>query len=208
MFFFSFLFNSYENSFSFAAQVLFATLERWCTHKCKQQHLELTVANRRAVLDDSVLLSVRYLQMTANEFLSGPMPSGLFNAQETAVLMKHILNPKHPKWTCQRLTRDVLEYMGTPRTRRGPAAGAGLSYVIKRRSSSSRGTCGGGGGGGDGGSQSSEFESPDRRSTGCCFRGGRKAKKNGGGGKKNKSKRCTDSCFCNYLIYCLDVCFG
>ncbi|XP_015369479.1 PREDICTED: BTB/POZ domain-containing protein 2-like isoform X2 [Diuraphis noxia] len=188
--------------------VLFATLERWCTHKCKQQHLELTVANRRAVLDDTVLLSVRYLQMTANEFLSGPMPSGLLNAQETAVLMKHILNPKQPKWTCQRLTKETLEYMSTPRAKRNhgaAGAGGGLSYVIKRRSSSFRGTasdphrCDG-----DDSSQSSEFDSPKRS---LCCAGGKKNKKNGGTGKKNK-KKCMDSCFCNCLIYCLDVCFG
>ncbi|XP_025409717.1 BTB/POZ domain-containing protein 2-like isoform X1 [Sipha flava] len=184
--------------------VLFTTLERWCTHKCKQQHLELTVPNRRAVLDDTVLLSVRYLQMTANEFLSGPMPSGLLNAQETAVLMKHILNPKHPKWTCQRLTKETLEYMSTPRTKRNQAGGAGLSYVIKRRSSSFKGSCDPHDGGDDG-SQSSEFDSP-KRSLGCSGGGGgKKGKKNGG--KKNK-KKCTNSCFCNYLVYCLDVCFG
>ncbi|CAH1738603.1 unnamed protein product [Aphis gossypii] len=113
--------------------VLFATVERWCTHKCKQQHLELTVANRRAVLDDTVLLSVRYLQMTANEFLSGPMPSGLLNAQETAVLMKHILNPKQPKWTCQRLTKETLEYMATARAKRShgtAGAGGGTAVVV------------------------------------------------------------------------------
>lgn len=182
------------------AQVLFKALERWCTHKCKQQHLELTVANRRAVLDDGVLLSVRYLRMTANEFLSGPMPSGLLSAQETAVLMKHILNPKRPKWTClQRLTDETLECMATPRTRPdgngGNHAGGGLSYVIKRRSSSFR--CD---------SQSSEFDSPKRSSSS----GGGKNKsggKNKTGGKKNK-KKCVNSCFCNYLVYCLDVCFG
>lgn len=196
----------------FAVQVLFTTVERWCTHKCKQQHLELTVANRRAVLDDTVLLSVRYLQMTANEFLTGPMPSGLLNAQETAVLMKHILNPKQPKWTCQRLTKETLEYMATARAKRShgtAGAGGGLSYVIKRRSSSFRGGVprhygGGGGGDGDDSSQSSEFENSPKRSSFCCT-GGKKNKKNGG--KKNK-KKCTDSCFCNCLIYCLDVCFG
>lgn len=188
--------------------MLFATLERWCTHKCKQQHLELTVANRRAVLDDAVLLSVRYLQMTANEFLSGPMPSGLFCAQETAVLMKHILNPRHPKWTCRRITDEALRYMAVPRTKPAAAAasatasatgsGAGLSYVIRRRSSSLKG-------GGTGSRRSSsEFNgSPVRRSW-CCS-SGKKAKSKGD--KKNK-KKCTDSCFCNYLVYCLDVVFG
>jgi len=180
----------------FGPQVLFTTLERWCTHKCKQQHLELTVSNRRAVLDDTVLLAVRYLQMTANEFLSGPMPSGLLNAQETAVLMKHILNPKHPKWTCQRLTVEALEYMATPRTKTASACGAGLSYVIKRRTSSVRGTAGGGGDN----QSSSEFDSPDRSG------GGKKAKKNGAG-KKTK-KKCTDSCLCNYLVYCINLIFG
>lgn len=174
--------------------MLFATLERWCTHKCKQQHLELTVPNRRAVLDDSVLLSVRYLQMTANEFLSGPMPSGLLNAQETAVLMKHILNPKHPAWTCQRLTEETLLYMSAPRSR--PASGVGLSYVIKRRSSSSTSSKGGG----------------NRLSSETCdCSGGKKANNGGGGGggsdKKNK-KKCTDGCFCNSLMYCLDWFFG
>lgn len=187
------------------AQVLFTTLERWCTHKCKQQHLELTVANRRAVLDDTVLLSVRYLQMTANEFLSGPMPSGLLNAQETAVLMRHILNPKMLKWTCQRLTKETLEYMCTPRDRRNYGAGGGLSYVIKRRSSSFRGTasyphrCDG-----DDSSQSSEFDSPKRS---LCCAGGKKNKKNSGNGKKNETKR-LNSCFCICLFFCLDVCFG
>lgn len=193
--------------------MLFTTLERWCTHKCKQQHLELTVANRRAVLDDTVLLSVRYLLMTANEFLSGPMPSGLLNAQETAVLMKHILNPKQPKCqTCQRLTKETLEYMSAARARRNHGAGGGgLSYVIKRRSSSFKGGAAGGadedcGGGCCSSSlQSSEFDSPNRSS--CCSGGGKKGKKNGGAGKKNK-KKCMDSCFCNYLIYCLDACFG
>lgn len=181
-------------------QVLFATLERWCTHKCKQQHLELTVANRRAVLDDSVLLSVRYPRMTANEFLSGPMPSGLLNAQETAVLMKHILDPKRPAWTCQRLTQDVLAYMSAPRAR--PASGAaGLSYVIRRRSSSSASSSKGGGGGGH---RSSSVAEP------CCEKCSSAAgcsKKTKGGDKKNK-KKCTDGCFCNCLVYCIDWFFG
>ncbi|XP_050533221.1 BTB/POZ domain-containing protein 2-like isoform X2 [Daktulosphaira vitifoliae] len=167
--------------------VLFNTLERWCTHKCKQQHLELTVPNKRLVLDDTLLLSIRYLQMTANEFLSGPMPSGLLNAQETAVMMKHILNPKHPKWTCQRLTKETLEYMATPRLKRNSAS---LAYVIKRRASTSRSS-----GGYD---QQPEMDSPGSGSK----RAGKKSKKN-----KSK-KKCTDSCFCNYLVYCLDVCFG
>lgn len=176
-------------------QVVFATVERWCMHKCKLQHLELTVDNRRSVLDDAVLLSVRYLQMTANEFLCGPMPSGLLNAQETAVLMKHILNPKDPKWTCQRLTEETLAYMSRPRTQPSRATGLqGLSYVIKRRSS-------GKGPSEHRGSESSDFDSP-KRSFGC----GRKSKKTGGP-KKNKNK-CMDSCFCTYLVYCLDACFG
>lgn len=175
--------------------------------------MELTVANRRAVLDDAVLLSVRYLQMTANEFLSGPMPSGLFCAQETAVLMKHILNPRHPKWTCRRITDEALRYMAVPRTKPAAVAtaaaavtgsGAGLSYVIRRRSSSLKGGGSGGGGGGGSRRSSSEFSgSPVRRSW-CCS-SGKKAKSKSD--KKNK-KKCTDSCFCNYLVYCLDVVFG
>ncbi|XP_050443824.1 BTB/POZ domain-containing protein 2-like isoform X2 [Adelges cooleyi] len=181
--------------------VLFNTLERWCTHKCKQQHLELTVANKRLVLDDTLLLSVRYLLMTANEFLSGPMPSGLFNAQETAVIMKHILNPKHPKWTCQRLTKEALEYMATARTRRAAAA---LSYVIKRRASAA-GRASSSSSGGHHHQLPPELEdSPG--GGGCGKRAGKKSKKDKSGSKSKK--KCTDSCFCNYLIYCLDVCFG
>ncbi|VVC40886.1 BTB/POZ domain,SKP1/BTB/POZ domain,BTB/Kelch-associated [Cinara cedri] len=180
--------------------VLFTALERWCTHKCRQQHLELTVRNRRTVLDDAMLLSVRYLQMTANEFLSGPMPSGLLDAQETSVLMKQILNRKQPRWTCQRLTEDVLDYMARPRNKHHHAGGGALSYVIKRRSSSFRGGGDQHGGAGAGcSSPSSEFDSPGSRAS------GKKSKKNGG--KKNK-KRCVDGCFCGHLIYFLDVCFG
>jgi len=164
--------------------------------------LELTAANRRAVLDDAALLSVRYLRMTANEFLSGPMPSGLLTAQETAVLMKHILDPKRPRWTrVQRLTGDTLEYMASPRLR-GPdrrAGAGGLSYVIKRRSSSS--SRGAACAAADDDGQPSDSDSPRRSSDKNKHAGGKNKH------KKNK-KKCMDSCFCNYLIYCLDVCFG
>ena len=59
--------------------VVFSVLERWSNRECKRCQLELSAENRRSVLSEELLFSVRYLLMNSTEFVSGPMQSGLLH---------------------------------------------------------------------------------------------------------------------------------
>ncbi|XP_039283799.1 BTB/POZ domain-containing protein 2-like [Nilaparvata lugens] len=90
--------------------VLFSALERWCNRECKRCQLELSAENRRSVLGEELLFSVRYLLMTSQQFLSGPMQSGLLDQYETTVLLGHILNSPVSA-SAQTLTQSVLDHL-------------------------------------------------------------------------------------------------
>jgi hypothetical protein len=74
--------------------VLFDALVRWCNRECKRKRLELSAENKRAVLGEETLFAVRYLLMSSEEFLAGPMQSGLLNQTEINVILGYILH--HP----------------------------------------------------------------------------------------------------------------
>lgn len=94
--------------------VLFLALERWCNRECKRCQLELSAENRRSVLGEDLLFSVRYLLMTSQEFLSGPMQSGLLDQYETTVILGHILNSPVSA-SAQTLTQTALDHLKKPR---------------------------------------------------------------------------------------------
>ncbi|KAJ9594991.1 hypothetical protein L9F63_013713 [Diploptera punctata] len=101
-----------ENLDLISERILFDALDRWCNRECKKRRLELTAENRRAVLGQDILFCVRYLLMTPNEFLEGPMQSGLLNQVERSVISAHIRRtPSIPSMHLE----GVLVKMRTPR---------------------------------------------------------------------------------------------
>lgn len=113
--------------------VLFDALVRWCNRECKRRQLELSAENKRAVLGEETLHAVRYLLMSSEEFLAGPMQSGLLNQNETTAILGHILGhpvPENP------LLADILPRMRSPRNRP-----RGQPVPLSRRSAPVR--CGG-----------------------------------------------------------------
>lgn len=94
--------------------VLFDALVRWCNRECKRKRLELSTENKRAVLGEDTLYAVRYLLMSSEEFLAGPMQSGLLNQTEINVILGYILH--HPVHENPHLAK-VIPRMGTPRSR-------------------------------------------------------------------------------------------
>ncbi|PSN57673.1 hypothetical protein C0J52_05425 [Blattella germanica] len=96
--------------------ILFDALDRWCNRECKRRRLELSQENRRGVLGQEILFSVRYLLMSSEEFLQGPMQSGLLDQNETAVMLAHILRHNPPPITPSHL-EGVLMKMKVPRCR-------------------------------------------------------------------------------------------
>lgn len=93
--------------------VLFDALVRWCNCECKRRRLELSAENKRAVLGEDTLYAVRYLLMSSEEFLAGPVQSGLLNPSEISEFLGYILH--HPVPENPRLAR-VLDRMQTPRS--------------------------------------------------------------------------------------------
>jgi hypothetical protein len=94
--------------------VLFDALVRWCNRECKRRRLELSPENKRAVLGEDILYSVRYLLMSSEEFLSGPMQSGLLNQTEINVILGYILH--HRVHENPHLAKFIPR-MRTPRSR-------------------------------------------------------------------------------------------
>ncbi|PNF42920.1 hypothetical protein B7P43_G11846 [Cryptotermes secundus] len=92
--------------------VLFDALVRWCNRECKRKRLELSAENKRAVLGEETLYAVRYLLMSSEEFLAGPMQSGLLNQTEVNVILGYILH--HPVHENPHLAK-VIPQMRTPR---------------------------------------------------------------------------------------------
>ncbi|XP_063241685.1 BTB/POZ domain-containing protein 2-like [Bacillus rossius redtenbacheri] len=75
--------------------VLFAALERWSGRECRRRRLELSPKQRRRVLGEEALFSVRYGLMTSEQFLAGPMQSGLLDEAEVTALLALVLG--HPR---------------------------------------------------------------------------------------------------------------
>ncbi|XP_021939203.1 BTB/POZ domain-containing protein 3-like isoform X2 [Zootermopsis nevadensis] len=94
--------------------ILFDALVRWCNRECKRRRLELSAENKRAVLGEETLYAVRYLLMSSEEFLAGPMQSGLLNQREINMILGHILHHPVPENPC---LSNVIPRMRTPRNR-------------------------------------------------------------------------------------------
>uniref|UniRef100_A0A1B6DBP6 BTB domain-containing protein n=1 Tax=Clastoptera arizonana TaxID=38151 RepID=A0A1B6DBP6_9HEMI len=94
--------------------ILFSALERWCNRECKRCQMELSAENRRSVLGEELLFSVRYLLMNSQSFLSGPMQSGLLDQAESTVLMSYILHTPITT-TAPSLKPDIIEIFRKPR---------------------------------------------------------------------------------------------
>jgi hypothetical protein len=94
--------------------VLFEALVRWCKCECKRRRLELSAENKRDVLGEETLYAVRYLLMSSEEFLAGPMQSGLLNQSEINTILGHILHHQVPENPC---LSNVIPRMRTPRNR-------------------------------------------------------------------------------------------
>ncbi|XP_014484432.1 PREDICTED: BTB/POZ domain-containing protein 6-B isoform X2 [Dinoponera quadriceps] len=75
--------------------ILFSALDRWAAAECRRQGLEPLPFNKRAVLSDEICFSVRYLLMNDQEFVSGPMASGILTNEECVHIVSRIL--KHPE---------------------------------------------------------------------------------------------------------------
>lgn len=91
--------------------VLFDALVRWCNCECKRRRLELSAENKRAVLGEDTLYAVRYILMSSEEFLAGPLQSGLLNPSEISEFLGYILHhpvPENP--------RPAIRQMQTPRS--------------------------------------------------------------------------------------------
>ncbi|XP_067212405.1 BTB/POZ domain-containing protein 6-A isoform X2 [Linepithema humile] len=74
---------------------LFSALDRWAKAECRRQGIEPLPANKRAVLSDDICYSVRYLLMDDEEFINGPMASGILTNEECVHIISKILG--HPE---------------------------------------------------------------------------------------------------------------
>ncbi|XP_075224210.1 BTB/POZ domain-containing protein 2-like isoform X2 [Lycorma delicatula] len=168
--------------------VLFSALERWCNRECKRCQLELSAENRRSVLGDDLLFSVRYLLMTSQEFLSGPMQSGLLDQFETTVILGHILSSPVSA-TAPILTPEVLKKLKRPRKK-----SCGSPVILSERSAKAKNS--------NSGKNSSKSNSSKKL-----------GKKNKPKKQKRKdvdgspSKKCSSSCFLEYVIGALACLF-
>lgn len=64
-------------------------ISTWACQECKRQKKELKSTNKCEVLGKSVYC-VRYLLMTADEFVSGPCASGLLSEEERDFFLRRI----------------------------------------------------------------------------------------------------------------------
>lgn len=77
--------------------ILFWSLERWAAAECRRQSVPEPYSgkHKRAMLPDDIWFSVRYLLMNDQEFVSGPMSSGIFTHEECVQIISKIL--RHPE---------------------------------------------------------------------------------------------------------------
>ncbi|GFT96869.1 hypothetical protein NPIL_40623 [Nephila pilipes] len=75
--------------------VVFDSVMRWACRACKKQRKELTSENKRSVLGKALFL-VRYLTMTAEEFLRGPVSHGILCKEDKEIFLSKLSNPNSP----------------------------------------------------------------------------------------------------------------
>ncbi|XP_014271263.1 BTB/POZ domain-containing protein 2 isoform X1 [Halyomorpha halys] len=94
--------------------LVYNTIERWCNRECKRGHFELSQENRRTVLGEDILFSVRYLLMSPEDFISGPMSGNLLSKPEIMTLFAYLQNVPVTN-TCSTLSDDVIHKMKVKR---------------------------------------------------------------------------------------------
>ncbi|KAK9502818.1 hypothetical protein O3M35_011520 [Rhynocoris fuscipes] len=96
--------------------LIYNTLERWCNRECKRHHLELSQENKRCVLGDELLFSVRYLLMSDEEYYSGPIQGSLLTYNEKNILLGYLRNYKNVTNNSSTLTDARLAKFRRKRT--------------------------------------------------------------------------------------------
>lgn len=71
--------------------VVFDSVMRWACRACKRQRLELTAENKCSVLGNAFFL-VRYLVMTPDEFLRGPVSQGVLSREDKELFHTRLTN--------------------------------------------------------------------------------------------------------------------
>lgn len=71
--------------------VVFDSVMRWACRACKRQRRELTADNKCSVLGKALFL-VRYLVMTPEEFLRGPVSQGVLSREDKELFLSHLAN--------------------------------------------------------------------------------------------------------------------
>lgn len=72
--------------------VVFESVMRWACRACKKQRKELTSDNKCSVLGKALFL-VRYLTMTPEEFLRGPVSHGVLSKEDKEILLSRLTTP-------------------------------------------------------------------------------------------------------------------
>ncbi|XP_057321443.1 BTB/POZ domain-containing protein 6-A isoform X1 [Microplitis mediator] len=115
--------------------VLFGALEKWAASECRRRGIEPTSHNKRSALSDEIWYSVRYLLMNDQEFIQGPMASGILSSEESAAIVAKILGHSNQQDNDQ-LARCIAPYRlsTTPRRRKTPTkAKSGIKPGKKER---------------------------------------------------------------------------
>lgn len=101
--------------------ILFEALEKWAASECRRRGIEPTSHNKRSAVSDEIWYSVRYLLMNDQEFIQGPMASGILSSEESAAIVAKILGHSNHQDNDQ-LARCIAPYRlsTTPRGRKTP----------------------------------------------------------------------------------------
>ncbi|KAG8182618.1 hypothetical protein JTE90_009981 [Oedothorax gibbosus] len=75
--------------------VVFDSVMRWACRACKKQRKELTSDNKCSVLEKALFL-VRYLTMTPEEFLRGPVSHGVLTKEDKDIFLTRLTSPSSP----------------------------------------------------------------------------------------------------------------
>ncbi|XP_044584801.1 BTB/POZ domain-containing protein 6-A-like isoform X1 [Cotesia glomerata] len=101
--------------------ILFEALDKWAASECRRRGIEPTSHNKRSAVSDEIWYSVRYLLMNDQEFIQGPMASGILSSEESAAIVAKILGHSNHQDNDQ-LARCIAPYRlsTTPRGRKTP----------------------------------------------------------------------------------------
>ncbi|CAD6203446.1 GSCOCG00009766001-RA-CDS [Cotesia congregata] len=89
--------------------ILFEALDKWAASECRRRGIEPTSHNKRSAVSDEIWYSVRYLLMNDQEFIQGPMASGILSSEESAAIVAKILGHSNHQDNDQ-LARCIAPY--------------------------------------------------------------------------------------------------